>query len=86
MVDLDGFSVATALDEAVLIEIAEGTGGTYFRAEDAAAARGGLRQHRPARHDRGRAHRGDGGRDRRRASCCFVLGAGLSLVWFGRLV
>ena len=32
---------------------------------DAVVARRGLRQHRPAPHDRGRAHRGDGGRDRR---------------------
>jgi Ca-activated chloride channel family protein len=37
VVDLDGFSVATTLDEAVLTKIASDTGGTYFKAADASA-------------------------------------------------
>lgn len=35
VVQIDGFSVATRLDEALLKEIADLSGGTYFRAEDA---------------------------------------------------
>jgi Ca-activated chloride channel family protein len=37
VVDLDGFSVATTLDEAVLTKIASDTGGAYFKAADASA-------------------------------------------------
>jgi len=36
VLDLDGFSIATALDEQSLKDIAAQTNGTYFRAEDAA--------------------------------------------------
>lgn len=36
VIDLDGFSVATTLDEAALRNIAAQTNGTYFRAEDTA--------------------------------------------------
>lgn len=35
VIELDGFSVATVLDEAALIDIAARTNGEYFRAEDA---------------------------------------------------
>ena len=34
VVPLDGFSIATALDESMLIEIADTTGGEYYLAED----------------------------------------------------
>jgi Ca-activated chloride channel homolog len=37
VVEIDGFSVATALDEELLTRIAEVTGGTYFHAEDGAS-------------------------------------------------
>jgi Ca-activated chloride channel family protein len=37
VVEVDGFSVGTALDEELLTEIAEVTDGTYQRASDAAA-------------------------------------------------
>jgi len=36
VVDVDGFSVATRLDEGLLREVAQTTNGTYFRAESAA--------------------------------------------------
>lgn len=36
VVELDGFSIATALDETLLTEIAETTGGTYFDASEVA--------------------------------------------------
>jgi Ca-activated chloride channel homolog len=39
IIEIDGFQVATALDEELLSGIAETTGGTYHRAEDAAALR-----------------------------------------------
>lgn len=35
VIDIDGFSVATVLDEAALEDVAARTNGTYFRAEDA---------------------------------------------------
>ena len=34
VVELDGFSIATALDEPLLMAIAESTDGSYHRAED----------------------------------------------------
>ena len=37
VIEVDGFSIATALDEASLQQIAETTGGTYRRATDAAS-------------------------------------------------
>ena len=36
VVEVDGFSVATRLDEALLREVAQATNGAYFQAEDAA--------------------------------------------------
>ena len=37
MLQVDGFSIATALDKAVLQDIADATGGTYREAGDAAS-------------------------------------------------
>ncbi len=39
VVEVDGFSIATRLDEELLREVARSTQGTYFRAEDAASLR-----------------------------------------------
>jgi Ca-activated chloride channel family protein len=36
-IEIDGFQVATALDEELLTEVAQTTGGSYHRAQDAAA-------------------------------------------------
>ena len=86
VVDIDGFSVATALDEAVLTEIAERHRRDVLPGRGRDVARRGLRQHRPAPHDRGRAHRGDGGRRPASASCCCCSVPRCRCVWFGRLV
>ncbi len=85
VVDLDGFSVATALDEAVLTEIAEGTGGTYFRAEDAsslAEVYDSIDLRLTTEAERTEVTAAVTGA----SIVLLVLGAALSLVWFGRLV
>jgi Ca-activated chloride channel family protein len=85
VVDLDGFSVATALDEAVLTEIAEGTGGTYFRAEDASALAevyDSIDLRLTTEAERTEVTAAVTGA----SIVLLVLGAALSLVWFGRLV
>jgi Ca-activated chloride channel family protein len=85
VVELDGFSVATALDEEVLTRIAEGTGGTYFRAEDTAALADiyesiDLRLTTEAEPTEVTAAVTGA------SIALLVLGAALSLLWFGRLV
>ncbi len=47
VVQIDGFSVATALDEDLLKQIAEVTDGTYHQAGDAEALDGDLQVDRP---------------------------------------
>ena len=47
VVEIDGFNVATALDEEQLTEIADVTDGTYNRAGDCRHARADLRVRRP---------------------------------------
>ena len=44
-IEVDGYQLATALDEELLTEVAETTGGTYHRAE----RRAGPRRHLPSR-------------------------------------
>jgi Ca-activated chloride channel family protein len=84
-VEIDGFTVATALDEQMLTEIAAGTGGTYFQAEDTAALDDiyenlDLRiTVEPERTEVTAAVTG-------LSIALLVAGAALSLAWFGRLV
>ena len=70
VVQIDGFSIATALDEALLTEIADVTDGTYRRAGDASTLEEDLRLRRPRARSRRASARGDGavrGRGRARA-------------------
>jgi Ca-activated chloride channel family protein len=85
VVDVDGFSVATALDEALLEDIASVTDGTYFRAEDA----GELAQiydQIDLQFVREAEYREVTGVLTGISLLLLVIGATLSLVWFGRLV
>ena len=76
VVQVDGFSVATALDAGMLKKIADTTDGTYNQASDAAALTGDLQVDRPRVQDRQEATRGDGAvRGRRRAPPRARLGA-----------
>ena len=86
VVEVDGFNVATALDEEQLTQIADVTDGSYHRAGDAAtlaqiyesvdlklaSRRARARDHRPVRG--------------RRAGSLLALGSLLSIAWFGRVI
>ena len=85
VVEIDGFNVATALDEEVLTEIADVTGGTYFHAEDAASLAEiydsiDLRLTSEAEMTEVT------GFVTGISIVLLVIGGALSLVWFGRLV
>ena len=74
VVEIDGFSVATALDEELLTEIAEVTDGTYNRAGDAATLERDLRVRRPRARPRRARARGDGAVRGRRGARCWRSG------------
>ena len=86
VVDIDGFSIATALDEELLKQVAEVTDGTLRAGERRRGAQGHLRVDRP----RAQARR----RSRREVTALFAAGGGLllalgsvlSIVWFGRVI
>ena len=85
VVEVNGFSLATALDEGLLTQIAEVTDGTYYRAEDAASLAKvydkidlKLTSHAKKTEVTG-AIAGI-------SALLLVVGAGLSLAWFGRVV
>jgi Ca-activated chloride channel family protein len=85
VVEVDGFSLATALDEALLEEIAEVTDGTYERADDAEALKG---IYESIDLDFKRVD------ERRELTAVFAaagglllaLGSVLSILWFGRVI
>jgi Ca-activated chloride channel homolog len=85
VVDVDGFRVATALDRALLGEIAEVTDGTYFEASDAATL---TDIYRSIPLDS--VTRTEGTEITAlftaAGSVLLVVGASLSLLWFGRVV
>ena len=86
VVQIKGFSVATALDAGLLKQIAKVTDGTYHQAADAEDARAGLQVDPPPAQDGQEAPRGDqplrgGGRTAARRSAPV-----LSLAWFGRVI
>ena len=85
VVQIDGFSVATALDADLLKRIAKVTDGTYHEAADADALDRDLQVDRPRVQACQEATRGD----RSFAAAgglLLALGAALSIVWFGRVV
>ena len=84
-VQIDGFSVATALDEKSLEDIASVTDGKYFRASDAAGLSDVYDQ--VDLEWRTRSERTEvTGLVAGIAAALFVLGGALSLIWFGRVV
>lgn len=85
VVEIDGFSVATALDEKSLESIASITDGEYFRASDAAAL-SDVYKHLDLKWERKSERTEVTGLAAGIAAALFVLGGGLSLLWFGRVV
>jgi Ca-activated chloride channel family protein len=85
VVEIDGFSVATALDEALLKDIADVTDATYERAGDAAALQG---IYESIDLEFTRVH------ERSEVTAVFAaagglllaLGSALSILWFGRVI
>jgi len=85
VVDIDGFSVATALDAELLRRVARGSGGTYFAARDAAALEDV--------YDRIDLELTTVGRNTEitaifaaAALVVILVGAGLSMRWYGRVI
>lgn len=85
VVEIDGFNIGTALDEALMKEIAEVTDGTYEQAGDAAALEGiyesiDLEFERvDERREMTAAFAAAGG-------LLLALGSVLSIIWFGRVI
>jgi Ca-activated chloride channel family protein len=82
---IDGFNIATALDEQTLTEIAEVTGGTYSNAPDADALRdvyGNIDLELTTETEKQEATSWFTGA----SLVLLVVGAALSLLWLGRLV
>jgi Ca-activated chloride channel family protein len=84
VLDIDGFSVATRLDEAMLTEIASQTDGTYFAAPDEGALEevyDSIDLRFTTRKEKTELTGPLAGA----AAVLLVVGCGLSLVWFGRV-
>jgi len=85
VVDIDGFKVATALDEEELKTIASDTGGTYFNAQDATSLAKIYKsihlevKTQPLKTEMTALVTGI-------AVALLVIGGALSLLWFGRVV
>jgi len=85
VVSIEGFNVATALDEKMLTNIASVTDGTYFHATDAASLAtiyGKIDLHFASEAKLTEITAAVAGV----SALLLCLGAALSLVWFGRLV
>jgi Ca-activated chloride channel family protein len=85
VVDVDGFSVATALDENTLISIASVTDGTYFHADDAASL-AGIYDKVDLQPTSETEKTEITGIVTGLSALLLVAGGALSLLWFGRLV
>jgi Ca-activated chloride channel family protein len=85
VVEIDGFQVATALDEDELTQIATTTGGTYFHAADESSLADIYKKidlrttSEPKKQEATSIVTGI-------SIALFMIGAGLSLMWSGRLV
>ena len=85
IVEIDGFSIATALDEALLTEIAEVTDGSYEQAGDAAALNGiyeSIDLELKSVHER----REVTALLAAASGVLLALGSVLSIAWFGRVI
>jgi Ca-activated chloride channel family protein len=85
VVEIDGFSVATALDEAMLQEIADVTDGTYEQAGDAAALRG-IYESIDLEFTRVDEEREITAVFAAAGGLLLALGSALSILWFGRVI
>ncbi len=85
VVELDGFSLATKLDEALLTQIADVTDGTYYHAEDAASL-SKVYDKIDLKFTRSTQRTEVTGVATGLGAMLFFVGGALSLVWFGRLV
>jgi Ca-activated chloride channel family protein len=85
VVEVDGFNVATALDEQLLEDIASVTDGQYFRAEDANEL-AQVYDQIDLQFVREAEYREITGILTGISLLLLVVGATLSLLWFGRLV
>jgi Ca-activated chloride channel family protein len=80
---IDGFQVATALDDSTLREIATATGGTYISAQDAGA---GISAQVPRSFTVRAEHTDVTALFCLAGAILLLAGAGLSLAWFGRVI
>jgi len=85
VVDIGGFQVATALDEDELTQSASTTSGTYYHAQDAASL-AGIYKHIDLRVTSQTKKQEATGVVTGISTALLLIGATLSLVWFGRLV
>ena len=85
VVDIDGFKVATALDEKLLNDVASNSDGTYFHAADAASLSKVYDSIELQWHSV-RQNREVTGIVTGLSTILLVIGAALSLLWFGRVV
>ena len=86
MVEVDGFSVATALDEDMLKKIADVTDGTYDQASDAAALDRRSTSRSTSSSRRVKKPREVTALFAAAGGLLLALGSVLSIVWFGRVV
>lgn len=85
VVDIDGFQIATALDEELLTEIAEVSDGTYYQAADETAL-AEVYNKIDLRLESVSEKREITGLFTGASAVLLVIGAGLSLFWLGRMV
>jgi Ca-activated chloride channel homolog len=85
VVDINGFQVATALDEDELTQIATTTGGTYFHAADEASL-ASIYKHIDLKTTTKAKKQEATGVVTGISTVLLLIGASLSLVWYGRLV
>jgi Ca-activated chloride channel family protein len=85
VVEIDGFSIATALDEGLLMEIAEVTDGTYEQAGDAAVLNG-IYESIDLELKRVDEPREVTALFAAAGGLLLVLGSVLSIAWFGRVI
>ena len=85
VVEIDGFNIGTALDEALMKELAEVTDGTYERAGDAAALKG-IYESIDLEFDRVDERREMTAVFAAAGGLLLALGSVLSIIWFGRVI
>jgi Ca-activated chloride channel homolog len=85
VVEINGFQVATALDEDELTQIATTTGGTYFHAQDEASL-ASIYKHIDLQTTTKAKKQEATGVVTGISTVLLLIGASLSLVWYGRLV